>query len=47
MFEMSRGWIAGHQEYPSNVIPDCHPLPVEGASISHHINGLEILSAYR
>ena len=38
----SCGGIAGHQKY-LNVIPDCHPLPVEGASISHDIQGLDIL----
>lgn len=27
----------------SDVIPDCHPLPVEFASITHEIDGLNIV----
>ena len=27
----------------SDMIPDCHPLPVEFASVTHRINGLEII----
>src|SRR6187401_1445887 len=27
----------------SDVIPDCHPLPVEYASITHEIDGLQII----
>src|SRR6476469_10637429 len=27
----------------SDVIPDCHPLPVEYASITHEIDGLNII----
>ena len=27
----------------SDMIPDCHPLPIEFASVSHRIEGLEIL----
>src|SRR5665213_2254575 len=26
----------------SDVIPDCHPLPIESTSVSYEINGLEI-----
>ncbi len=27
----------------SDMIPDCHPLPIEFASVSHHIDGLNII----
>ncbi|MCW3118585.1 MAG: cyclohydrolase subunit MoaC [Chitinophagaceae bacterium] len=27
----------------SDVIPDCHPLPIEYAAITHHIDGLNII----
>src|SRR6187200_3481602 len=27
----------------SDVIPDCHPLPIEYAAIKHELNGLQIL----
>ena len=27
----------------SDVIPDCHPLPIEYTSVSHHIEGLSII----
>jgi molybdenum cofactor biosynthesis protein MoaC len=43
VFEFSRaaGLLACKKTY--EVIPDCHPLPVEYASISHHIEGLNII----
>jgi molybdenum cofactor biosynthesis protein MoaC len=43
VFEFSRaaGLLAIKQT--SNVIPDCHPLPVEFAAISHAIDGLKII----
>jgi molybdenum cofactor biosynthesis protein MoaC len=42
VFEFSRaaGLLACKKTY--EVIPDCHPLPVEFTSISHEISGLEI-----
>ena len=43
VFEMSRAAGLLAIKNTSNVIPDCHPLPVEGASISHDIQGLDIL----
>lgn len=43
IFESSR--VAGlfAIKKTSDVIPDCHPLPVEFASISHRVEGLEII----
>lgn len=43
MFETSR--VAGlfAIKKTSDVIPDCHPLPVEFASITHRIEGLKII----
>ncbi len=43
VFEFSRaaGLLACKKTY--EVIPDCHPLPVEYTAISHEINGLSIL----
>ena len=43
VFEFSRaaGLLACKKTY--EVIPDCHPLPVEYASISHAIDGLHIV----
>lgn len=43
VFEFSRaaGLLACKKTY--EVIPDCHPLPVEYASISHAIDGLHII----
>lgn len=42
VFEFSRaaGLLACKKTY--EVIPDCHPLPIEYTSITHEINGLEI-----
>lgn len=42
VFEFSRaaGLLACKKTY--EVIPDCHPLPIEFTSIKHEINGLEI-----
>lgn len=42
VFEFSRaaGLLACKKTY--EVIPDCHPLPIEFTSITHEINGLEI-----
>ncbi|HSC53063.1 MAG TPA: bifunctional molybdenum cofactor biosynthesis protein MoaC/MoaB [Phnomibacter sp.] len=43
VFEFSRaaGLLACKKTY--EVIPDCHPLPVEYTAITHEINGLNIL----
>lgn len=43
VFEFSRaaGLLACKKTY--EVIPDCHPLPVEYTSISHEIDGLQII----
>jgi cyclic pyranopterin phosphate synthase len=43
VFEFSRaaGLLACKRTYEA--IPDCHPLPVEYASITHEVHGLEIL----
>ena len=45
VFEFSRaaGLLACKKTY--EVIPDCHPLPIEYTSITHEINGLEIVEA--
>ena len=42
VFEFSRaaGLLACKKTY--EVVPDCHPLPIEFTSIKHDINGLEI-----
>lgn len=42
VFEFSRaaGLLACKKTY--EVIPDCHPLPIEFTSIKHEINGLEV-----
>src|SRR3982750_4123940 len=42
VFEFSRAAGLLAVKKTSDVIPDCHPLPIEYASILHHINGLEI-----
>ncbi|MCH5598562.1 cyclic pyranopterin monophosphate synthase MoaC [Niabella ginsengisoli] len=42
VFEFSRAAGLLAIKKTSDVIPDCHPLPVEFASITHHIDGLEI-----
>src|SRR5687767_15814885 len=42
VFEFSRAAGLLAIKKTSDVIPDCHPLPVEFASISHSINELEI-----
>ncbi len=43
VFEFSRAAGLLAVKKTSDVIPDCHPLPVEFASIKHTINGLSIL----
>ena len=43
VFEFSRAAGLLAIKKTSDVIPDCHPLPVEFASIKHEINGLSIL----
>ncbi len=42
VFEFSRaaGLLACKKTY--EVVPDCHPLPIEYTSIKHEINGLEV-----
>jgi cyclic pyranopterin phosphate synthase len=42
VFEFSRAAGLLAIKKTSDVIPDCHPLPVEYARISHHIEGLRI-----
>src|SRR4030095_3958642 len=43
VFEFSRAAGLLAIKKTSDVIPDCHPLPVEFAAISFSINALEIL----
>lgn len=43
VFEFSRAAGLLAIKKTSDVIPDCHPLPVEFASIKHEINGLDII----
>lgn len=42
VFEIARAAALLAIKNTSNVIPDCHPLPVEGARISYQTEGLEI-----
>jgi molybdenum cofactor biosynthesis protein MoaC len=43
VFEFSRAAGLLAIKKTSDVIPDCHPLPVEYAAITHELNGLNIL----
>jgi len=43
VFEFSRAAGLLAVKKTSDVIPDCHPLPVEYAAIKHELNGLQIL----
>ena len=43
LFEFSRAAGLLAVKKTSDVIPDCHPLPVEFTAISHHIDGLSII----
>ena len=43
VFEFSRAAGLLGIKKTSDVIPDCHPLPVEYASITHEIDGLNII----
>src|SRR6218665_2322531 len=43
VFEFSRAAGLLAIKKTSDVIPDCHPLPVEFAAIKHTINGLDII----
>ena len=43
VFEFSRAAGLLAIKKTSDVIPDCHPLPIEYAAITHHIDGLNIL----
>src|SRR5687768_118302 len=43
VFEFSRAAGLLAVKKTSDVIPDCHPLPVEYAAITHSIDGLNIL----
>lgn len=43
VFEFSRAAGLLAIKKTSDVIPDCHPLPIEHASISHTVEGLQIL----
>src|SRR5678810_242583 len=43
VFEFSRAAGLLAIKKTSDVIPDCHPLPVEFASITHTIDGLNII----
>src|SRR3954470_21317412 len=42
VFEFSRAAGLLAIKKTSDVIPDCHPLPIEYTAITHHIEGLEI-----
>lgn len=42
VFEIARAAALLAIKNTSNVIPDCHPLPVEGASISYEVSGPDI-----
>jgi cyclic pyranopterin monophosphate synthase len=43
IFEFSRAAGLLAIKKTSDVIPDCHPLPIEFASISHRVEGLQII----
>jgi molybdenum cofactor biosynthesis protein MoaC len=43
VFEFSRAAGLLAIKKTSDVIPDCHPLPIEFASISHRVEGLQII----
>lgn len=43
IFEFSRAAGLLAVKKTSDVIPDCHPLPIEFASVQHHTNGLNII----
>src|SRR6476659_3427648 len=43
VFEFSRAAGLLGVKKTSDVIPDCHPLPIEYASITHEIDGLNIV----
>ena len=43
VFEFSRAAGLLAIKKTSDVIPDCHPLPVEYASITHKIDGMNII----
>lgn len=43
VFEFSRAAGLFGVKRTSDMIPDCHPLPVEYTSITHHIDGLTII----
>jgi molybdenum cofactor biosynthesis protein MoaC len=43
VFEFSRAAGLLGIKKTSDVIPDCHPLPIEFAAITHHIEGLTIV----
>src|SRR5215207_8161944 len=43
VFEFSRAAGLLAIKKTSDVIPDCHPLPVEYAAITHSIDGLQII----
>ena len=42
VFEMAKAAGLLAIKNTSNVIPDCHPLPVEGATVTYTIQGLEL-----
>ena len=42
VFEMAKASSLLAIKKTSDVIPDCHPMPIEGASITYEINDLEI-----
>ena len=43
VFEFSRAAGLLAVKHTSNVIPDCHPLPIEYTSITYSVDGLDIL----
>lgn len=42
IFEMAKAAALLAIKNTSNVIPDCHPLPIEGAAVSYSIEGLQL-----
>lgn len=43
VFEMSKTAGLYAAKRTSDMIPDCHPLPIEYTAITHEVNGLEII----
>ena len=43
VFEMAKAAALLAIKHTSDVIPDCHPLPIEFTSVQHRIEGLNII----